>query len=47
MIKQYVLTDENGDLILCSEYFPPEPLERLVYKSYIDIQLYANLGGSK
>lgn len=37
----------NGHLILCYAFLPPAPLERLTYKSYIDIQLYANLGGSK
>lgn len=37
----------NGHLILCYAFLPPAPLERLTYKSFIDIQLYATLGGNK
>lgn len=33
----------SGHLILCYEFLPPAPLERLTFKSYINIDLY-NLG---
>lgn len=37
----------SGNLKLCYEFLPPAPLERLTFKSFINIQLYQNLGGNK
>lgn len=37
----------SGHLVLCYEFLPPAPLERLTYKSFINIQLYQNIGGNK
>lgn len=35
----------QGKLKLCYEFLPPAPLEHLIYKSYINIQLYTSAGG--
>ena len=37
----------KGHLTLSYEFLPPAPLERLTYKSFINIELYSNLGGNE